>query len=105
MTDGTARGMPRAVRVAIVITAAAGIALPVAYRAAGWALHRVFNGYDNHDTTAPLLIAAPAAAAVFLVSAAGTFALAAVLLGLLLRINEGMPGNGQNRPGRLDNRH
>ncbi|HTY07919.1 MAG TPA: hypothetical protein VMF29_02020 [Candidatus Edwardsbacteria bacterium] len=86
--------MPRAVRVAMVIIAAAVLAIPVAYRAAGWTFDKVFNGYDNHDTAAPLLIAFPAAMAAFLVSAGGIFALAAFLLGLLLRVNAGKPGKG-----------
>jgi hypothetical protein len=96
VTNGTVWGMPRSARIAIVITAAAAIALPVAYRAGGWIFHRIFNGYNNHDTAAPLLIAAPAAAAAFLASAAGTFALAAVLLGLLLRVGTGENGTGRN---------
>lgn len=96
--------VPRGVRVAVVVIAAASIAIPVAYRAAGWAFNRVFNGYDNHDTAAPLLVAAPAAAAAFLVSAAGLFALAALLLGFLLGVIPGKRGSDQNPAGHLDNR-
>ena len=50
------------------------------WQAAGAAFNRIFGSYDNHDTAAPLLIAAPVAFAVFLLVLPAAFATSAWLL-------------------------
>jgi hypothetical protein len=67
-------------RSVIQVGAAATIAVLAAWQVAGAAFNRIFGSFDNHDTAAPLLIAAPVAFAVFLlllpvVFAAGTWVL------------------------------
>jgi hypothetical protein len=62
---------------------AAIIAALAAWQAAGAAFNRIFGSYDNHDTAAPLLIAAPVAFAVFVLVLPAVFAASAWLLRLL----------------------
>ena len=69
----------------IQLVAAATIAVPVAWQAAGAAFNRIFASYDNHDTAAPLLIAAPVAFAVFVLLLPAIFATSTWLLRLLGR--------------------
>jgi hypothetical protein len=70
-------------RSVIRLGAAATIAVLVAWQAAGAAFNRIFASYDNHDTAAPLLIAAPAAFAVFLLVLPAVFAASTWILRLL----------------------
>lgn len=79
-TGDSARSAGRSV---IQLVAAATIALLLAWQAAGAAFNRVFASYDNHDTAAPLLIAAPVAFAVFLLVLPTVFAASAWVLRLL----------------------
>jgi hypothetical protein len=62
---------------------AATIAVLVAWQAAGAVFNRIFGSYDNHDTAAPLLIAAPVALAVFVVVLPAVFAASTWILRLL----------------------
>jgi len=78
--DDSARSAGRS---ALQLIVAATIAVVVAWRAAGSAFNRIFGSYDNHDTAAPLLIAAPVAFAVFIVVLPAVFATSAWLLRLL----------------------
>ena len=64
----------------IHLVAAAAIAVPVAWHAAGATFNRLFQSYDNHDTAAPLLIAAPVAFAVFALLMPAVFAVSTWLL-------------------------
>jgi hypothetical protein len=62
---------------------AAAIAVLAAWQGAGAAFNRIFGSYDNHDTAAPLLIAAPVAFAVFCLLLPAVFAASAWVLRLL----------------------
>jgi len=64
----------------IQLVAAATIAVLLAWHAAGAVFNRIFASYDNHDTAAPLLIAAPVAFAVFVLLLPTIFAASAWLL-------------------------
>jgi len=79
-TGDSARNAGRSI---IQLGAAAAIAALVAWQAAGAAFNRIFASYDNHDTAAPLLIAAPVAFAVFLLVLPAVFAASAWVLRLL----------------------
>jgi hypothetical protein len=79
----TGESVGNAGRSIIQLVAAAAIAVPVAWQAAGAAFNRIFSSYDNHDTAAPLLIAAPVAFAVFVLLLPAIFATSAWLLRLL----------------------
>jgi len=79
----TGESVDNAGRSIIQLVAAAAIAVPVAWQAAGAAFNRIFSSYDNHDTAAPLLIAAPVAFAVFVLLLPAIFATSAWLLRLL----------------------
>ena len=79
----TGESVGNAGRSIIQLVAAAAIAVPVAWQAAGAAFDRIFSSYDNHDTAAPLLIAAPVAFAVFVLLLPAVFATSAWLLRLL----------------------
>ena len=70
-TGDSARNTGRSI---VQLVAAATIAVPLAWQAAGAAFNRIFASYDNHDTAAPLLIAAPVAFAVFLLVLPAVFA-------------------------------
>jgi hypothetical protein len=70
-------------RSVLQLIAAATIAVLLAWQAAGAAFNRIFGSYDNHDTAAPLLIAAPVAFAVFILVLPAAFAASAWLLRLL----------------------
>ena len=78
--DDSARSAGRS---ALQLIVAATIAVVVAWRAAGSAFNRIFGSYDNHDTAAPLLIAAPVAFGVFVLVLPVVFAASAWLLRLL----------------------
>ena len=67
----------------VQLAAAATFAVLIAWQAAGEAFNRIFASYDNHDTAAPLLIAAPVAFAVFLLLLPAVFAASTWLLRLL----------------------
>ena len=67
-------------RSVVQLIVAATIAVLLAWQAAGAAFNRIFGSYDNHDTAAPLLIAAPVAFAVFLLVLPAAFATSAWLL-------------------------
>jgi len=69
----------------IQLVAAATIAVPVAWQAAGAAFNHIFASYDNHDTAAPLLIAAPVAFAVFVLLLPAVFAASTWLLRQLVK--------------------
>jgi hypothetical protein len=75
--DDTAGSAGRSV---LQLIAAATIAVLLAWQAAGAAFNRIFGSYDNHDTAAPLLIAAPVAFAVFVLVLPAVFAASAWLL-------------------------
>jgi hypothetical protein len=79
----TGESVGNAGRSIIQLVAAATIAVPVAWQAAGAAFNRIFASYDNHDTAAPLLIAAPVALGVFVLLLPAIFAASAWLLRLL----------------------
>ena len=70
-------------RSVIRLVAAAVIAVLVAWEAAGAVFNRIFASYDNHDTAAPLLIAAPVAFAAFVLMLPAVFAVSAWILRLL----------------------
>lgn len=76
----TGESVGNAGRSIIQLVAAATIAVPVAWQAAGAAFNRIFASYDNHDTAAPLLIAAPVAFAVFVLLLPAVFAASTWLL-------------------------
>jgi hypothetical protein len=67
-------------RSVVQLIVAATIAVLVAWQAAGAAFNRIFGSYDNHDTAAPLLIAAPVAFAVFMLVLPAVFTTSAWLL-------------------------
>ncbi len=67
-------------RPVVQLVAAATIAILLAWQAAGAAFNRIFASYDNHDTAAPLLIAAPVAFAVFVLLLPAVFAVSTWLL-------------------------
>lgn len=73
----------RAGRSVIQLVAAATIAVLLAWQAAGAAFNRIFGSYDNHDTAAPLLIAAPVAFSVFVLVLPAVFAASVWILRLL----------------------
>jgi len=79
-TGDSARNAGRSI---MRLVAAATIAVLVAWQAAGAAFNRIFASYDNHDTAAPLLIAAPVAFAVLLLVLPAVFAASAWILRLL----------------------
>ena len=62
------------------------IALLASYKAAVLVFHRVFSSYNNQDTAAPLLIAAFAALAAFLVVLFAASAMIALGLSLLRKL-------------------
>ena len=64
----------------IQLVAAAMIAVLLAWQAAGATFNRIFASYNNHDTAAPLLIAAPVAFAVFVLLLPAVFAVSTWLL-------------------------
>jgi hypothetical protein len=70
-------------RSAIQVVAAFAIAVLVAWQAAGVAFQRMFSSFDNHDTAAPVLLAAPVAFAVFILVAVLAFAASAWILRIL----------------------
>lgn len=75
----------RTARTVLRLVIAAGVAVLAAYYAAGAAFTRIFSSFDNHDTAAPALLAAPAALAVFLLVLTVVFALSAWVLGAILK--------------------
>jgi hypothetical protein len=87
----TGESVGNAGRSIIQLVAAATIAVPVAWQAAGVAFNRIFASYDNHDTAAPLLIAAPVAFAVFVLLLPAVFAVSTWLLRLLGRALRSSP--------------
>ena len=46
-------------RTVLQLLVAAALAVPLGYQAAGVAFRRIFAGFNNHDTAAPWLLAAP----------------------------------------------
>jgi hypothetical protein len=70
-------------RSAIRLVTAVTIAVLLAWQAAGAVFNRIFASYDNHDTAAPLLIAAPVALTVFLLTLPAVFAAGTWILRLL----------------------
>jgi len=72
-------------RTVLQLLVAAALAVPLGYQAAGVAFRRIFAGFNNHDTAAPWLLAAPVGAAVFILVTGVGFALVALLLDQLLR--------------------
>jgi hypothetical protein len=62
------------------------IALLASSKAAGIVFHRVFSGYNNHDSAAPLLIAALAALAGFLIVLLAVSAVCALGFRLLRKL-------------------
>jgi len=67
----------------VQLVTAATIAALLAWQAAGAAFNRIFASYDNHDTAAPLLIAAPVAFGVFVLVLPAVVAASTWLLRLL----------------------
>jgi len=76
-------------RLLLQLLAAAVIAVPLGYQVAGVAFQRIFSSFNNHDTAAPWLLAAPAGAVVFILVTGVGFALLALLLDKLLRWRSG----------------
>jgi len=80
-TNRTAGDSARTAGRSIVqLVTAATIAVLLAWQAAGATFNRIFASYDNHDTAAPLLIAAPVAFAAFLLLLPTVFAASTWLL-------------------------
>lgn len=67
------------------ILLAAVLAVPLGQQAAGLALQRVLAGFDNRDSAAPWLLAAPVGLLVFLLVSGISFALLVLLFGYLSR--------------------
>jgi hypothetical protein len=74
-----------AARSTLHVVIAGAVASLLAYASATAAFRRIFNGYDNHDTAAPLLIAAPVAFGVLVVVWPVVFAATVWLLRRLSR--------------------
>ena len=79
-TGDSIRRTGRSVIQVVVATVIAGL---VAWQAAGVTFQRMFSSFDNHDTAAPALIAAPVALAVFIAVAWLSFAASAWILRIL----------------------
>jgi hypothetical protein len=82
-SSNTGDSAPSTGRSIVQLVVAATIAVLLAWQAAGATFNRIFASYDNHDTAAPLLIAAPVALAVFVVVVPAVFAASTWLLRLL----------------------
>ncbi len=80
--DDSTRSAGRSVMQSV---AAAMIAVLVAWKSAGAAFNHTFGSFDNHDTAAPLLIAAPVAFVVFVLVALLAFAASKQVLRVLGR--------------------
>ena len=76
---------PRVGWTVVQLLVAASLAVPLAYKVAGLAFQRVFASFDNHDTAAPWLLAAPVGLLVFVLMAGMAFALLALVLGYLFK--------------------
>jgi hypothetical protein len=74
-----------AIRSALIISLSAIVAVIAAYQTAATVFHRVFSSFDNHDTAAPVLIAAPVAFIVFLLVLSGLSAFMVWMLNTLLK--------------------
>jgi hypothetical protein len=75
----------------IQVFAAVTIAVLVAWQAAGAVFQRMFAGFDNHDSAAPVLIAGPVACAVFVMVALLAFAASKWVLRMLGNAFRGNP--------------
>lgn len=89
------------------ILLAAVLAVPLGHQAAGLALRRVLANFDNRDSAAPWLLAAPVGLLVFLLVSGIAFALLVLLFGYLLRRprrqqRNGVPADEGDPPGRED---
>jgi len=82
---GVERAGPRVGWTVVQLLVAASLAVPLAYQVAGLAFQRVFASFDNHDTAAPWLLAAPVGLLVFVLVAGMAFALLALALGYLFK--------------------
>jgi len=69
----------------VQLLVAASLAVPLAYQVAGLAFQRVFASFDNHDTAAPWLLAAPVGLLVFVLVMGVAFALLALAIGYLFK--------------------
>ena len=76
------------------ILLAAVLAVPLGHQAAGLALRRVLAGFDNRDSAAPWLLAAPVGLLVFLLVSGISFALLVLLFGYLSRRSRQQQRNG-----------
>jgi hypothetical protein len=91
------------------ILLAAVLAVPLGQQAAGLALQRVLAGFDNRDSAAPWLLAAPVWLLVFLLVSGISFALLVLLFGYLSRRprrqqRNGVPADAGDPPGGDDPR-
>lgn len=84
-------------RLLLQLFAAAVIAVPLGYQAAGVAFQRTFSSFNNHDTAAPWLLAAPVGLIVFMLVSGIVFALVALLVGYLLPGFRKQPRNDPSR--------
>lgn len=66
----------------------ASIAGTIGYATAGVVFRRMFNSFDNHDSAAPWLLAAPLAVAAFVVAASVAFAVITWLLRRLFKTGQ-----------------
>jgi hypothetical protein len=79
----------------IQLTASGISAALAAYMAGGFAFQRVFSSFNNHDTAAPALIAAPVALLAAMLAWFSTFAVMALLIGRFLKTrSKGPVDNG-----------
>ncbi|EXI75274.1 MAG TPA: hypothetical protein PK440_14030 [Candidatus Accumulibacter phosphatis] len=76
------------------ILLAAVLAVPLGHQAAGLALRRVLANFDNRDSAAPWLLAAPVGLLVFLLVSGISFALLVLLFGYLVRRPRRQQGGG-----------
>lgn len=86
------------------ILLAAVLAVPLGQQAAGLALRRVLAGFDNRDSAAPWLFAAPVGLLAFVLVSGISFALLVLLLGYLSRRSRrqqrnGVPADAGDAPG------
>ena len=94
--DGADTGMGVG-RLLLQLFAAAVIAVPLGFQAAGVAFQRIFSSFNNHDTAAPWLLAAPVGLIVFMLVSGIAFALVALLVGYLLPGSRKQPRNDPSR--------
>jgi hypothetical protein len=96
MADARETGLGR-----LLLTLLIGVvvAVPLGYWAARAAFGRVFSSFDNHDSAAPVLLAAPVGLAAFLLVSGFVLAFAAFMAAYRPRRSQGTPGTSRQAPG------